>query len=557
MSTETGTRAIGLRSLPRRDVVITMVGVMLAMFLSSLDQTIVGTAMPKIIADLGGFSHYTWITTAYLISSTVVVPITGKLTDIYGRKWFYTAGILIFIVGSLFCGLSQSMTQIVAARGFQGIGAGIMMANSFTVIGDLFPPAERGKYQGAITAVFGLSSIIGPLLGGFITDNISWHWIFYINIPLGILVLALFIFYFPNFRPDNQKHRIDYMGAAALILAVVPAMLALSWGGSEYSWTSAEIVGMFVFSAIMAALFVFIEKRSSEPIIPLWIFRNRIISVSMVVIFLTGFGMFGGIVFIPLFFQGVLGMSATASGSFTMPMMLGMVGGSFFSGQALSRAGGHYKILGIIGLAIMAAGMFLLTRLSLSTSYGTAVADIVILGFGLGITMPLYTIVVQNAVPYQVLGAATSTAPFFRSIGASFGLAILGSTMTTSFATDFIGRLPSAVKAIIPSAQLSSLASNPQVLVSPQAQEQMKNLLNQMGPQGAELFQQLLQALRQALNSSLTEAFFISFVLVLVALAVHLFIKEVPLRKHHMLSEEQEGKTVEVAADPPGENKRP
>ncbi|MBI2832378.1 MAG: MFS transporter [Chloroflexi bacterium] len=542
METKTSpNKAIGLRSLPRRDVVTIMVGVMLAMFLSSLDQTIVGTAMPRIIADLGGFAHYTWVTTAYLISSTVAVPITGKLTDIFGRKKFYIAGLIIFILGSLFSGLSQSMTQIVLARAFQGVGAGVMMANAFTVTGDLFPPAERGKYMGLMSGVFGLSSIIGPVLGGFITDNFSWHWIFYINIPLGILIIFLFAFFFPDFRSDNLKHRVDYAGAVTLILSVVPVMLALSWGGNDYAWTSVQIIGMFIFGAAMLVVFILIERRAKEPIIPLWLFRNRIFSISSVAAFLTGFSMFGGIIFVPLFFQGVLGLSATTSGSFLTPMMLGMVGGSFICGQLLSRAGGHYRIIGLSGLIITAAGMFLLSRLAIGTSYGSAISDIVILGFGLGIIMPLYLIVVQNAVPYKVLGAATSSVPFFRSIGAAFGLAILGSAMTNRFATDFIEKLPSTVKAVIPPGQLSSLASNPQALVSPGAQEQLKNMLGGV-PQGAELFQQILQTLREALSASLVEVFLISFVVVLVALVVHLFIKEIPLRKQHVLDDNVDGR---------------
>ncbi|MGB2884289.1 MAG: MFS transporter, partial [Dehalococcoidia bacterium] len=285
---------LGIRSLPRRQILITLAGVMLAMFLSSLDQTIVGTAMPRIITDLGGFAHYTWVTTAYIIASTITIPITGKLTDMYGRKWFYIAGLAIFITGSLLCGLSQTMTQIIIFRGLQGMGAGIMMANAFIVIGDLFPPAERGKYQGLMTGVFGISSIIGPTLGGFITDNLSWHWVFFVNIPLGILIIGLFIFFFPNFRPSNMKPRIDYPGIVTLILAIVPAMLALSWGGVEYPWVSLPIITMFAFSAAMTILFVIIEGRSEEPIIPLWIFKNRIVGISSIVIFITGIGMFGG-----------------------------------------------------------------------------------------------------------------------------------------------------------------------------------------------------------------------------------------------------------------------
>ncbi|MBE0481470.1 MAG: MFS transporter, partial [Dehalococcoidia bacterium] len=327
---------VGLRALPRRQIVITMAGVMLAMFLSSLDQTIVGTAMPRIITDLGGFSHYTWVTTSYIITSTVMVPITGKLTDMYGRKWFYTSGIAIFVLGSLLSGMSGTMTEIIIFRGFQGIGAGIMIANAFIVVGDLFPPAERGKYQGLMAGVFGISSVIGPTLGGFLTDTLSWHWVFFVNIPLGLGIILLFLLYFPDVRPEQRRHKVDYAGIMALILAVVPTMMALSFAGVDFPWLSAPVIGMFAFSGLMLALFLYIETRAEEPIIPLSLFRNRVVAISQVIILITGFGMFGGIIFIPLFFQAVLGASATASGSFLTPMMLGVVGGSLISGQLLS-----------------------------------------------------------------------------------------------------------------------------------------------------------------------------------------------------------------------------
>jgi len=524
---------VGIRSLPRREVIITLVGVMLAMFLGSLDQTVVGTAMPKIITDLGGFAHYTWITSAYMIASTVAMPITGKLTDMYGRKWFYTAGLLIFIVGSILCGFSQSMTQIIAARGFQGIGAGIMMANAFIVVSDLFPPAERGKYQGLIAGIFGLSSIIGPTLGGFITDNLSWHWVFFVNIPLGVLIIGLFIFFFPHLKPESVKHKIDFPGIITLVLAVVTTMLALTWAGVEYEWLSPQIVGMFAFSAVMAVLFVFIEMRAKEPIIPIWIFKNRIVSVSTIVIFITGFGMFGGIVFVPLFFQGVLGKSATSSGSFLTPMMLGMVAGAIISGQVLSRAGGRYKLIGAVGLAIMAVGMFLLSRMSADTSNATSIMNIAITGFGLGVTMPLYVIAIQNALPYNIMGAATSTAAFFRSIGGAFGLAIFGSVMNNRFSADFLNGLPASAKAVIPQKLLDSLTDNPQALLNSDAQSQLRSVFEQFGAQGAALFEQVFHTLKLALSSSITQVFFIGVIILAIAWVANLFLKEIPLRKQH------------------------
>ncbi|MFC2068350.1 MDR family MFS transporter [Chloroflexota bacterium] len=523
------------RSIPRRQVVITMAGVMLALFLSSLDQTIVGTAMPRIISDLGGFSHYTWLTTAYIITSAVAIPITGKLTDMYGRKYFYIGGLVIFTIASFLCGFSATMIQIIVCRGIQGIGAGIMMANAFTVIGDFFPPAERGKYQGLTSGVFGISSIIGPTLGGIITDTLSWHWIFFINVPLGIIIIILFIVYFPYVRPDKLKHQIDYPGVLVLVLCVVPLMLAISWAGVVYPWISQQIIGMLAFSVVMVGTFLFIESRSKEPIIPLSLFRNQIVRMALLVIFLTSFGMFGSIIFVPLFFQGVLGATATTSGSFLTPMMLGVVFGSLTSGQILSRTGGHYRLQGAVGISILALGLALLSTMTAGVSYVIAVAYIVITGIGLGITIPVFTITVQNAVPQNILGVATSATAFFRSIGGAVGLAIMGSVMNNRFTSELISGFPPPIKTIMPRQQLEALAHNPQALISPEAQIQLKNLLEQLGLQDSAIFEQALQALRQALSSALSEVFFISFGAVLVALVIYVFIREIPLRKHNVL----------------------
>ena len=549
MTVESGINTIGLRALPRRQVVITFVGVLLAMFLSSLDQTIVGIAMPRIITDLGGFTHYTWVTTAYMIASTVTVPITGKLIDMYGRKVLYIIGLIIFTVFSLLCGLSQTMMQIIIFRGLQGAGAGIMMANAFTVIGDLFPPGQRGTYQGMISAVFGLSSVIGPSLGGFLTDMLSWHWVFFINIPLGLAIIGLFIAFFPHLRPENANHKVDYAGVVLLILTVVPLMLALSWGGAEYPWASVIIIGMLVFAVAMGVVFVVVESRTEHPILPLSLFRNRIVAISEVVIFFTGVAMFGTIIFVPLFFQGVLGASAAISGGFLTPMMLGMVLGSFLSGQMLSRTGGHYRIQGAVGIAIMAVAMFLLSRMTVETSNAMAVVNIILAGFGLGTTMPLYVIAVQNAVTYEVLGVATSSTTFFRSIGGALGLSIFGSVLNNRFATEFMDKLPSTVKAVVPAERLDFLVHNPQVLVSPEAGTQLKGMFTMFGAQGAALFDQVMQALRQALSSALSLVFIIAFAMLIIAFLVNLFIKEVPLRKGHVLAESGTGDSPEKPVD--------
>lgn len=522
-----------LSELPHKQVFFTFAGVMLAMFLGALYQTIIGTAMPRIIADLGGFSQYAWVTSSYIITSAVAVPITGKLMDMYGRKPFYVAGLVIFVLMSLACGFSSTMTQIIVFRAIQGIGAGIMMAGAFTTIADLFPPAERGKYQGYISGIFGISSVVGPTIGGFLTDSLSWHWVFFFNVPLGVLIIALFIKFFPNLKPDNAKHSIDYLGLSTLILTVVPAMLALSWAGAEYAWGSPQIIGMFSFAFIMLGLFLFFETRAKEPIIPLSLFKNWIITVSVIGSFFTSVAMFGGIIFIPLFFQGVMGASATRSGNFLIPMMLGIVFGSFISGQLLSRTGGHYRIQAIIGTFLMCAGLFLLSRIHVDTTYGMIVLSTVITGMGLGATFPLFTIAVQNSVPNNMLGVATSSVTFFRSIGGSVGLAVLGSVMTNRFSSELFSRIPDNIKSGIPSDVLTSLSRNPQALVSTEAQAQLQNTLSQSVPPDSGAFEQILVALREALASSIAQVFLLSLVFAAVALIVNFFMREVPLRKHN------------------------
>jgi hypothetical protein len=345
--------------------------------------------------------------------------------------------------------------------------------------------------------------------------------------------MGLFIFFFPHLKPDELKHKIDYLGIVTLIFAVVPILLALTWGGVEYPWRSAQIIGLFAFSAVMIPLFIVLESRAAEPIIPMWLFKNRIIAVSVFIIFITGVGMFGGIIFIPLFFQGVLGQSATNSGTFLTPMMLGLVAGSIISGQLLSRAGGHYRLQGMVGLGIMALGMLMLSRMSPETSNARAITNIVVTGFGLGVTMPLYVLAVQNAIPYSALGAATSSAAFFRSIGGAFGLAIFGSIMNNRFASEFMGGLPVQAKNVIPPQQLDSLMHNPQALFSLNATDQLKSFFEQLGPQGATLFDQVMHTLKSALNSGITEVFFIALILVAVGWVVNFFLKEIPLRKHY------------------------
>ena len=509
--------------LPRRQIVLTMIGVLLALFLSSLDQTVVATAMPRIIADLGGFDRFTWVTTAYLVASTTAVPIVGRLTDIHGRKIFYVAGIIVFLIGSVLAGFSQTMNQLIAFRAIQGLGGGIIMVNSFTAIADLFPPETRGKYQGFIGVVFGMSSVIGPTLGGFITDTISWNWVFFINVPIGVPVLLLIAFLFPAIKPEVENRRHDYAGMVTLVLAVVPILLALSWGGVQFGWASPQVIGLLIFGLVMIAAFVTIESRSDSPIMPLEIYRNRMVAVSLVVTFFTGFGMFGGIIFIPLFFQGVLGASATSSGSFLTPMMLGIVVGATLSGQLLARTGLRYRAFGLGGVAFMTVGLFLVSTMDENTSFARAVVYIVIMGAGLGSTFPTFTLSVQNSIPFRLMGTATSALQFFRSIGGMLGLALLGAVMANRFASKLEQSLPDSVSNVLPPERIEAMKENPQALVDPAALADLQSRF--VGPEGQQMADQFLNALKASLSGAISDVFTVSVVLVTIALVATLFLK--------------------------------
>ena len=518
------------KPMPRRQVVFTMGGLMLALFLAALDQTVVSTAMPRIIADLGGFDRFTWVTTSYLVASTTAVPIVGRLSDLYGRKAFFIGGIIVFLVGSVLAGASQTMNQLIFFRAIQGIGGGSMMALSFASVGDLFPPAERGKYQGIVAGVFGLSSVIGPTLGGFITDNLSWNWVFYINVPLGLAVIVLFIRFFPHIRPDRLARRLDYAGMALLVLIVVPLLVGLSLGGVEFEWLSLQVVGILLFAILMIVAFIAVEQRADEPIMPLSIYSNRVVSISLLAVFITGFGMFGAIIFVPLFFQGVLGASATSSGSFLTPMMLSMVVAATLAGQTLSRFGGHYRIQGLIGIAIMCGGMVLMSRMTADTSYVQAVGSIVVMGLGLGITFPSFTISVQNAVPHNLLGVVTSATQFYRSVGGALGLAVLGSYMASRFAAGLSDSLPAEVRRALPEEQLNEMSNNPQVLVNPEALAGLKTSLADGGEQGTEVLSILLMTLRESLAGAISDVFVLGAITLAVGFVATIFLKEVPLR---------------------------
>lgn len=403
-----------------------MFGVLLSMLLAALDQTIIATAMPKIAGEFNGLENLSWIFTAYMLASTVSVPIYGKLSDLYGRKIFFIGGIIVFLAGSVLSGMSQNMAELIIFRALQGLGAGAIMVNAFAIIGDLFSPRERGKWQGIIGGVFALSSVIGPVLGGFLTDHISWRWNFYINIPLGMIALAVIWRFMPKIVSDLKKKSIDYIGAASLALFLTPLLLISVWGGNQYAWGSAQILGLGAVMILSSAIFIIAERKAEEPIIFLGLFRNSIFLVSVLISFLSAIGMFGAIFYIPLFAQTVLGFSAVNSGTVLTPLTLSIVFSSIISGQIISRTG-KYKWLAVFGMFISMVAVFWLSRLTPSVTQAGLFIRMIVTGIGLGIAIPIFNIVVQNAFERSKLGVVTASLQLFRSIGGTIGVAVMGS----------------------------------------------------------------------------------------------------------------------------------
>ena len=513
MTTATPTAGAQARPEPYRlspEASRVFVGLMLGMLVASISQTIVGPAMPRIVAELGGMDHYSWVATAAMLVSAITVPIVGKLSDLYGRRGFYLGGLVVFMVGSVIAGFAQSFWVLVAARAIQGLGMGPVMPLSQTIIGDIIPPRQRGKYQGLMGAVFGVTSVAGPLAGGFITDHFGWRWLFFAAVPFGVvatLVIARFL-HLPHQRRDA---RVDSLGIATLAAALVAILLATSWGGTTYPWGSATIIGLYAVGALALVAFVLVERRASEPVIPLRLFRSSVFTASNLASFGLAMVMFGAIIYIPVYAQGVLGVDATNSGLILAPLMLGFIVMGILAGLVITRTG-RYKAIMVAGVVVMGAGLWLLTRLTWQSSQGQLTIAMVVLGVGIGMAMQQYTLVVQNSVERRDLGVATASSQFFRNVGSTVGIALFGTVLTSGLGAAIAGHLPPAVAAQVPagSADVGSVL-DPSAL--------------------AKLPPVVADAVRQGLAEQLHEVFLIGLPIVALVLVATLAIKALPLRE--------------------------
>jgi EmrB/QacA subfamily drug resistance transporter len=493
-------------------MILATAGAMLALLLAALDQTIVGTAIPRIVAELNGLDRLAWVTTAYLVTSTTMTPIAGKLGDLFGRKPFLLVGMIGFVIASAFCGLAQDMTQLIIARGIQGIFGGVLFATVFSVIGDLFSASARSRVQGLFGGVFGLASVVGPTMGGFITDNWNWRWVFEVNIPVGIIAVAVVAIGLPYVRSKASWRDIDFWGAFALAAGVVPLLIALTIT-RDHSWTSPQVLGLLTLAFAMLAAFIAIERRVEHPIVPLELFKNSTFTVSMIVSFLTAFGMFGSILFTPLVFQGVLGISATNSGALITPMMFGLIGASTVTGFAMRRIK-YYRFLGTLGVAVMIFGMWLLSQVTPTSAEWHVVVDLIVVGIGLGTTFPLYLTAIQTALPRKYLGVATSQIQFWRNLGGTVGSAILGAVLAN--------RLPDYLKT-----RVADLHLPPQVLNSLPKNGSANSILD------PTLLNKLpaafIHAIRLALSDTLHDIYLFAGLVLVIALVSTVFLREVPL----------------------------
>lgn len=487
-----------------------MLGLAMGMLLASLDQTVVGTSLPRIVAVLGGMDLFTWLFTSYMLAQTITIPIAGKMSDRLGRKPIFLAGMGLFMAGSLVAGFSTSMEMLIACRFVQGLGGGALMPVAMATVADLYAPQDRGKIQGLLGAVFALSTVVGPFIGGFIVDNWDWDWVFWVNLPIGVFAVAVASFKFPR-RTTVPSTPIDYPGMLTLTGTLVPALLVMTWGGSTYAWDSAEIVGLAALSAAMLLAFVLVERRAADPLIPFGLFKEPIFTLGSIGLLIMALGMFGTMTFMPLFLQAVMGFSATNSGVLTIPVMAGAMVTSVASGFALKRTG--YKVWLLVGPPLAAVGLFLFSTLHEGSPALYAILYMVLLGAGLGAVMSNYIVAAQNVMPKKDMGVVTSSMSLFRSIGGTVGVATLGAVMNGQMAAEIGKNLPAEAAAYVPVMDATSLGN---FLLDPVA--------------SAAIPPFILDAIRLSLSNSITFVFLISAVIVLSAVVFSALVRSVPLK---------------------------
>ncbi len=524
--------------LPERRKVLIMVTTMIALFLAALDMTIWTVAAPKAVADLGRLDLFAWPATSYLLGSTVMVPIIGRLSDDYGRKPFMMIGIVIFLIASILCGASGSMWELIGFRLIQGFGAAFIMANAFTVMGDYFAPAERGRWAGIIGGTFALASIVGPLAGGILTDELSWRWVFYVNIPVGGVALLAVALFMPWYRPDATNRKpTDWFGAGLLIAAATPLLLAFSLGGTQVGWLDSPVVICLIVAVVASFIFWRVGRRKgNDGIMPLPMFQNRTYLLCTVVMLAIGVSMMGAMFNLPFFLQGAQGVSATHSGLVTLPMSIGVVPASVLTGQIISRTG-RYKSLAILGASGAAVSLFLLSTLDVDSNLNLARLYMLLMGASMGTLMPLYTLLLQNALPFQLLGAGTAANQFFRQIGAAVGVALFGTLIVSGFSSELTKAFPQG---------FDELKERPEVLLSPDALAGFTAAIEQRAPGSSEA---VIGAAREALAVPVTDAFMYAAIVMLVAIVVAVLLPRVQFRtQEEMIAAMRQG----GGAGPPG-----